>query len=200
MTVTTGYMKQNQRIDCVMPAAGLSSRMGQWKMMLAYRHHTILDQSIENALKFCQRVILITGYRSDELRHRYSNHPQIKLVENKHYQQGLFSSMQLGVSYVESDYFFICHGDMPCIDKGIYQAMWQHRSELCVFPGNQDCWGHPALIPSSLITQIMSKSPIDSMRPILQTHGITFLHKADPAIHFDVDTQEAYKQLLLMYP
>ncbi len=36
-------------IDCIITAAGLSSRMGQWKMMLPWEQGTILDTSIKNA-------------------------------------------------------------------------------------------------------------------------------------------------------
>ncbi len=54
-------------IDCIITAAGLSSRMGQWKMMLPRQQGTILDTSIKNALQFCSRIILVTGYRGNEL-------------------------------------------------------------------------------------------------------------------------------------
>ncbi len=60
-----------ERLDCVMPAAGLSSRMGDWKLMLPYQQYTILDASIENALSFCRRVILVVGYRGAELIEKY---------------------------------------------------------------------------------------------------------------------------------
>ncbi|NGD67297.1 NTP transferase domain-containing protein, partial [Serratia marcescens] len=52
-------------IDCIITAAGLSSRMGQWKMMLPWQQGTILDTSIKNALQFCSRIILVTGYRGN---------------------------------------------------------------------------------------------------------------------------------------
>ncbi|WP_152906355.1 NTP transferase domain-containing protein, partial [Klebsiella aerogenes] len=36
-----------KQVDCIITAAGLSSRMGQWKMMLPWRGTTILDASIK---------------------------------------------------------------------------------------------------------------------------------------------------------
>lgn len=188
-------------IDCVMPAAGMSSRMGAWKMMLAYRQHTILDESLENALGFCSRVILITGFRSDELHQRYANDNRILVVHNQNYQQGIFSSMQFGAKFVESEHFFISHGDMPCIDASIYRAMWQscceqRCSKQVIFPGTERKWGHPALIPKSAITNIITASPTATMKPILKEHGIHFLNMTTEAIHFDVDTPEEYNRLL----
>ncbi|MDE8740011.1 NTP transferase domain-containing protein, partial [Escherichia coli] len=52
-------------IDCIITAAGLSSRMGQLKMMLPWEQGTILDTSIKNALQFCSRINLVTGYRGN---------------------------------------------------------------------------------------------------------------------------------------
>lgn len=63
-------------IDCIITAAGLSSRMGQWKMMLPWEQGTILDTSIKNALQFCSRIILVTGYRGNELHERYAKPEQ----------------------------------------------------------------------------------------------------------------------------
>lgn len=183
-------------IDCVMPAAGMSSRMGLWKMMLTYRQHTILDESIENALGFCSRVILVTGYRGDELEKRYANDKRITLVHNKDFRLGIFSSMQLGSRFVKSEHYFICHGDMPCVTKDIYQTMWQYRGEQVVFPGSERKWGHPALIPQDVISKISVESPTANMKPILKAHGIHFLNMTTNGIHFDVDTPEEYNKLL----
>ncbi|ACR70662.1 hypothetical protein NT01EI_3526 [Edwardsiella ictaluri 93-146] len=83
-------------VDGIITAAGLSSRMGQWKMMLPYRGGTLLDASINNALGFCQQIILVVGYRADELLQRYGNHPRIRTVVNPDYHRGLFSSVHCG--------------------------------------------------------------------------------------------------------
>lgn len=70
-------------IDCIITAAGLSSRMGQWKMMLPWQQGTILDTSIKNALQFCSRIILVTGYRGNELHERYANQSNITIIHTQ---------------------------------------------------------------------------------------------------------------------
>ncbi len=49
-------------IDCIIPAAGYSKRMGKWKPLLPLKNKTILDWSIDNAIKGGCRVILVTGF------------------------------------------------------------------------------------------------------------------------------------------
>jgi molybdenum cofactor cytidylyltransferase len=72
--------------------------MGQWKMMLPWQEGTILDASIKNALQFCSRIILVTGFHAQELQTRYSNNPRITLAHNADYQHGLFSSVICGAA------------------------------------------------------------------------------------------------------
>ncbi|MDX1303570.1 molybdenum cofactor cytidylyltransferase [Photobacterium sp.] len=184
---------QQQDVDCVMPAAGLSSRMGSWKMMLPYRHHTILDESIENALRFCSRVILVVGHRGNELIERYENSAKIRVVVNSDYPQGMFSSIQAGVSEVRSEHFFVCHGDMPCVSADIYQQVWSERGEHTVFPGTKEKPGHPVLLPKSIIP-VIQRSEIDGkMKPLIMANKVKFLGLEQLDIYLDVDTPAAYQ-------
>ncbi|MPY22400.1 molybdenum cofactor cytidylyltransferase [Shewanella psychropiezotolerans] len=185
-----------QNIDCVMPAAGLSSRMGDWKMMLAYRHHTILDQSIENALSFCSRVILVAGHRGQELLERYRDRPNVLVVINEQFTQGMFTSIQVGVAQVNSEYFFIAHGDMPNIGADVFRAMWQLRGESSLFPGDTEHSGHPVLLPSSLALAIIAAPAGSKMKSILNRKTVTYMGLTTPVIHQDVDTPEAYQALI----
>ncbi|MCW8331173.1 molybdenum cofactor cytidylyltransferase [Photobacterium sp. SDRW27] len=188
-------MNQPEYVDCVMPAAGLSSRMGDWKMMLPYRHQTILDASIENALRFCSRVILVAGYRSNELVERYKLKQGVKMVVNAHFESGMFSSIQQGVSAVETDHFFICHGDMPCITSDIYRQVWAQRGSQTVFPGIPDKPGHPVLLPSTLIAEIQQSGISGKMKRIIFNHEVKYVGLTMPEIYLDVDTPQAYRKL-----
>ncbi|MFC1233771.1 molybdenum cofactor cytidylyltransferase [Vibrio sp. F74] len=188
-------MVQRQHVDCVMPAAGLSSRMGRWKMMLPYLHHTILDESIENALGFCTRVILVVGHRGGELAQRYQSNSNIVVVVNPGFEQGMFGSIQHGVKQVETDNFFICHGDMPCISADIYQRVWNERGQHTVFPGTVKAPGHPVLLCYSMAAEI-ANAPLDSkMKKLIQSGEVKYVGMKELEILFDIDTQDAYDAL-----
>lgn len=188
-------MNRPEQLDCVMPAAGLSSRMGRWKMMLPYRQHTVLDESIENALRFCSRVILVAGYRADELVEKYAEKERVIVVVNTDYRQGMFSSIQCGVNKVESEHFFICHGDMPCIEPDIYRQVWLQRGAHTVFPGLPEQPGHPVLLPASLIAEIAKAQVADKMKRIIFSQAVKYAGLEIEEIHLDVDTPEAYLNL-----
>ena len=164
-------------IDCIITAAGLSSRMGQWKMMLPWQEGTILDASIKNALQFCSRIILVTGFHAQELQTRYSNNPRITLAHNADYQHGLFSSVICGARAVTSEYCFITHGDLPCITA--YQGI----------PG------HPILVASRYLQQRLNRSDGSSVRKALLSGRHQRLELEYPEIIFDIDTPADFIRL-----
>ena len=104
-------------IDCIITAAGLSSRMGQWKMMLPWEQGTILDTSIKNALQFCSRIILVTGYRGNELHERYANQSNITIIHNPDYAQGLLTSVKAAVPAVQTEHCFLTHKEKGFISS-----------------------------------------------------------------------------------
>lgn len=184
----------SEPIDCIITAAGLSSRMGDWKMMMPYKNTTILDTSINNALTYCQKVILVTGFRSDELFEQYELHPNVLVVENVNYQQGLKSSVIEGMKHVESDYFFITHGDMPLINKNIYHELWLGRHRGVLFPGDTKQSGHPVLISSCLINELSKDPTGSSMKRALLDNKVKYLSLPYKEIFIDIDTQSDYKK------
>lgn len=163
--------------------------------MLPYQQHTILDASIENTLSFCSRVILVVGYRRLELIEKYKDNERILLVHNESYKQGMFSSIQQGVKHVESDSFFITHGDMPCIPSSIFQQLWSARGSCTVFPGSPTRPGHPVLIPQRLKHTVMHADVKSSMKAILFSEQAKYLEMDVEEIYLDVDTPKAYKYL-----
>lgn len=184
------------RCDCIITAAGLSSRMGSWKMMLPYCQSTILDESLKNALAFCDRVILVVGHRGDELEARYGGRDDILVVHNPDYEQGLGSSIRCALAASDADYLFISHGDLPCIPRDVYQQLWQARGHDALFPTHRGEAGHPVLLPKSL-ARMLATAPVQmSVRRWLQGHPHRFVPVESPAILFDVDTPARYQALL----
>lgn len=190
-------MSPRENVDCIITAAGLSSRMGQWKMMLPYNGGTILDSSIENARQFCQRIILVVGYRGEELLARYNNESDITVIINNNYASGLFSSIQAAGKNVNTEYCFITHGDIPCLNREIYHQIWLKRGPYALLPCHQGTPGHPVLLPKKIIQQAcMDDVTPTSMREFLLAGGYRYLNMNQPQTVMDIDTPEAYQLLL----
>ncbi|WP_279156648.1 NTP transferase domain-containing protein [Obesumbacterium proteus] len=192
-----GSVKPRENVDCIITAAGLSSRMGQWKMMLPYKEGTILDSSIENARQFCSHIILVVGYRGDELYERYNTASDITVVVNNNYASGLFSSIQAAGPIVKTDYCFITHGDIPCLNREIFHQVWLKRGSYALLPCHQGTPGHPVLLPQSIMKRACQDDvAVSSMREFLLAGEYRYLNMLQPETVMDIDTPEAYQRLL----
>jgi molybdenum cofactor cytidylyltransferase len=183
-------------IDCIIPAAGLSKRMGQWKPLLPLHNKTIIEWSISNAIAGGCRIILVTGRNAKQLQKFYKNNPAITLIENQNYSEGLLNSIKVGLSKVSTSHFFVSLADMPFILPDIYQKLLLMKSSKIIFPKYQEKMGHPVLIPTQYIERIIQFQNSTRLKPLLcqlphQTIGIK-----SKGIHFDIDTQQDYHQAL----
>lgn len=182
---------------CVMLAAGLSSRMVQWKMMLPWENGTVLDGALGAALSFCDRVVLVTGFRGTELNWRYGGHSRITLRHNEGFTQGMFSSIRCGVEAIDEGYFFLALGDMPAVSGAVYRALWRQRDATCLVPEYAHGKGHQVLLPPAMREAVLAADDETSMKTLIARHGQRRVPVVDGAIHWDMDTPEQYQQLLL---
>ncbi|MGF6189267.1 nucleotidyltransferase family protein [Serratia sp. 2723] len=189
-------MSKKMNKECVMLAAGLSSRMGKWKMTMPWGEGTLLDSALASALTFCDRVVLVTGFRGDELAACYQDHPAIDVVFNPDYQTGMFSSIQCGVSHIRSSRFFLALGDMPEVTPGVYRKLWACTDpETCFIPAYERGKGHPVLLPQYAITLIRSAAEGTTLRDVIGQMAMRIVPVDAQGIHWDVDTQQQYQQV-----
>lgn len=181
---------------CVMLAAGLSSRMGQWTMMMPWGEGTILDSAIENALAFCDQVILVTGFRGDELVACYQDHPAVRVVYNPAYQTGMLSSIQCGIRLIREPRFFLALGDMPEVTSDVYRTLWAYTGEnTCFIPVYEQGKGHPVLLPRCAIELINNAPAGVTLRKVIKQMDMRKVPVSTQGVHWDVDTPVQYQQI-----
>ncbi len=188
-------------IDCLIPAAGYSSRMGKWKLMLPYKAGTIIESSINNALALCSRVVVVAGYRADELIKKVQNPPQIVSCINKNFDNGMFSSIQAGVKLIKTDWFFITMGDMPDIGKDIYRSLIKARENNSgkfdiIRPIYQGKRGHPVLLHRKTINVILKEPVTSEMKNVFLHFRVLDIKMDIPQTFRDIDTPEEYRSIL----
>lgn len=185
-------------IDCLIPAAGFSSRMGSWKLMLPYKQSTIVEQTVSNALSHCSRVILVTGHRGEELEKLYRGNKRVVPVRNHNFKQGMFSSIQTGTSLIQTDWFFITMGDMPGISPALYEilikAQTANRGIEIIRPLFKGKRGHPVLLKRNVIPTILSEPPGSKMKNVFTHHHVLDIEMNRAETFNDIDTKEDYRE------
>lgn len=182
----------------MIPAAGLSSRMGTWKLVLPYKTGTIVEETVTNALCCCSRIILVTGYRGTELERMFKNNKKIIPIRNTEYNRGMFSSIQTGVTLIKTEYFFITMGDMPEIDTDLYNLLLNTMKDNpgieIVRPLYNNKRGHPVLLNKSVIPTIRSEPADSEMKNVFTRHRVLDIPLNLPETFEDIDTKEDYRK------
>jgi len=184
-------MKRNY--DGIILAAGMSTRMGKWKLTMPFLDSTIIEVSVTNALKVCRRVILVGGYKILELEELFLKKNRLIIVENKKYQRGMFSSIKTAVPLVETDRFFISLGDMPMINPDIYSYIQQFSDTDVVIPQYRGKKGHPVFLSSKVGERILQFDDSSTMRDVMSEFLNLLVPVNDEYILHDIDTETDYE-------
>jgi molybdenum cofactor cytidylyltransferase len=178
-------------IECLVPAAGRSERMGRWKPTLPFGSSTIIETVVQRALAACSRVIIVTGHRGEELDALFVGVPRVRTVRNPDWELGMFSSIRRGLRDVDTERFFVTLGDMPWIASEIYSALAACPPEEVVFPVFGGQRGHPALLPASARRGVLESDPVGgTMKEVIAALPVRELPWRDDTILRDIDRPE----------
>lgn len=198
-------MSQRQlHLAGIVVAAGLSTRMGNFKPLLPYAASTIIQTTVESLQKTgVQQIIVVVGYRGDEIEEKISILDYVKVIYNPNYQHGdMLESIKLGLQQLQvCDAVYVLPGDMPVIATATFQ-----RLETCmvttgaslVFPTLNGRKKHPPLIARHCFAHICNFSGDGGLRMALQQfyQQTACVPVDDVGCSIDVDTPADYSQLL----
>lgn len=178
------------KVDGIVLAAGLSSRVGRYKLALDMQGKTVIERCIESMYDICSNVIVVGGYNYNLLADILKPYIKVKMILNKNYDEGMFSSVKMGIREVKEDKFFLIPADYPLIKKETYIKMLSTNNDIVV-PMYKNAKGHPVLIKNNIINNILYENHIN-LREFIHDHGFSTLCIDDEGILLDIDTEEDY--------
>ncbi|MBY6825582.1 nucleotidyltransferase family protein, partial [Clostridium botulinum] len=104
-------------VDGIVLAAGLSSRVGRYKLALDIQGKTVIERCIESMYDICSNVIVVGGHNYNLLQDILKPYAKVKMILNENYIEGMFTSVKKGLYQVEEDKFFLIPADYPLIKK-----------------------------------------------------------------------------------
>ena len=113
------------------------------------------------------------------------------MVFNKEFEKGMFSSVKTGISKIKTKNFFLLPGDIPFVKEEVFRELLSQKGDIIipVFKGRK---GHPVLINSSLIIEILAEPEDSNLKLFIDKKGFTTVAVLDESILFDIDTEEDY--------
>ncbi len=181
-------------------AAGMSSRMGDFKPMLNIGSISIAKRivaSFHQAGIF--KIVVITGYKAETLEHHLSNEGLIFLRNENYAETDMVDSARIGLAYLQDkcDRILFTPVDIPLFTSDTVSKLMDSDSDLAV-PVCDGVKGHPILISSKLIPTILADSGEGGLRGALERCPVPLktVPVEDRGILHDADTPDDYRALL----
>ena len=147
------------RIGAVIVAAGMSSRMGDFKPMLNIGSISIAQRIVATFHQAgVDRIVVITGHNAQQLERHLANNGIVFLRNENYASTQMFDSAKIGLSYLKDkcDRILFTPVDIPLFTAMTVAALLRSRAELAC-PVCMGKTGHPLLIGSSLLDPISSE-------------------------------------------
>ena len=181
-------------------AAGMSSRMGDFKPMLNIGSISIAQRVVATFQQAgVEKIVMITGYNATLLERHLAGNGIVFLRNEEFRTTQMFDSVRIGLRYLKGkcDRVLFTPVDIPLFTAATVRALLETDAPLAC-PAVDGETGHPTLIAASLFGRILSDSGSDGLRGALERcgAGMTLLPVEDRGILHDADTPEDYKALL----
>lgn len=184
----------------IIAAAGLSSRMHEFKPMMRLGERTIIENVIQNLQDAgVEKIIVVTGYKSDVLQ-KHVEKLGVRCIKNKRFAETkMFESVCLGLQTLQEPYdrVFITPGDVPLVQPTTMRQMLAIEAKI-VRPTFNNKAGHPILISSQLIPRILEHNGNNGLSGAIKSMDVPIVDVPvnDAGILLDADTREDLKILL----
>lgn len=193
-------MSESKKIAALISAAGLSSRMGDFKPLLPCGGMSIISRVAGNLRRAgAESVVIVTGHRAEEIESLPELEGCIFLRNPKYAESEMFDSLSIGLRALEGhcDKLFISPVDVPAVKPETIDMLLAADGDF-VRPMYKGKPGHPILLNAALIPAILSHGGEGGLRGALDALGIkpTDVITEDEGVSMDADTPEDYRYIL----
>jgi CTP:molybdopterin cytidylyltransferase MocA len=190
------------RFAAIILAGGQSRRMGEFKPLLSLGGATLLEHGISLFRKAGIRDLrVVTGHEGERL-DPLLEALKVPRVANPRYQEGMFTSIQAGVTALQEDVtaFFLLPVDIPLVRPQTVKILlrtWYNSRQGILQPVFFGTYGHPPLISTRYRQTILTAGGEGGLKKLLRTYSEDTLELeiSDEHILLDMDTPEDYRIL-----
>ena len=200
-------MSESPRLFAVIPAAGLSRRMGQPKLLLPLDGTTVIERvlTVLDHPAIAARCVVVRAGDAplkEAIRHAGGLvlHPPLDPPDMRASVSFALETIQRDFAPREDDGWLLVPADHPVLDRSLIEtliATWERARPLILVPCVGNRRGHPTLFRWSLAREV-SRIPADlGLNWLLSEHAsdVTELPVEGDGALTDLDTPEDYDRL-----
>ena len=189
----------------ILLAAGESRRMGELKALLPWQGQSLISHQV-GALSDAgvDRIIVVLGYRHEELEAELQGKAGTEQVLNPDYLLGKTTSIKAGLRALEKNLpesLLLLNVDQPRSSAVLSEILRRHRaaSPLITIPTHGGKGGHPVVFDGALLDDLSRiEEETQGIREVVRrhSHGIQRSEMDTPEILWDLNTPEQYQAAL----
>ena len=188
------------QLGALIVAAGMSSRMGDFKPMLSIGSISIAQRIVATLRQAgADRIVMVTGYNATVLERHLSGNGLIFLRNEDYATTQMFDSVKIGLRYLQDkcDKVLFTPVDVPLFTARTVRQLVETDAELAC-PMCEGRQGHPILISTRLVGEILNDSGEQGLKGAMDRCSVPLLRLEvdDPGTVHDADTPEEYTALV----
>jgi molybdenum cofactor cytidylyltransferase len=182
-------------------AAGISARLGTPKQNLVYEGQTLLQRTIKSALAtVCRPVIVMLGGNAAIIKPTIENLP-VNIVYNENWQEGISSSIRLGVVHLQKNHIkinsvilMLC--DQPFVDaKLLHQLIPANSAKSITACAYNRAIGPPVFFDGYYFPELLLLKGNEGAKKLMLKHEVHITTVPFPLGNIDIDTLDDFEQL-----
>jgi molybdenum cofactor cytidylyltransferase len=193
-------------LSAIVLAAGMSTRMGQNKLLLDFKDKPLIAHAVDTLLASeIDEVIVVLGNEADKIREKLRG-KQVKLVENPDFREGLSTSVRAGVNAVsrQADGIMVYLADQPLLEPADVNRIlraFTHAKEVSksiIVPFFDGQRGNPVLLDSSYRETILGVIGDVGCKGVIKRYPdqVFVVEMESDHVVRDVDTIQEYEEVL----
>lgn len=184
-------------------AAGMSSRMGEFKPMLNIGSISIAQRIVANFKQSgIEKIVMVTGYNALELERHLSKNGIVFLRNEQYETTQMFDSAKIGLDYLKDkvDNILFTPVDIPLFNATTINKILSSNGKL-VCPVCNGEEGHPILISSGIVQNILQYNGNNGLKGAMESCGVKIekIEVDDIGILRDADTPDDYSELIRLH-
>jgi molybdenum cofactor cytidylyltransferase len=193
-------------ISAIVPAAGMSTRMGeQNKLLMTYRGKSLIEHAVDTLLDSrVSEIIVVAGFEGDKLKAALGGRP-VTIIDNPDYREGMSTSIKAGLSAIshEATAIMIYLADQPMLQPSdVNQIIAAHTEareagKTIVVPFHQGQRGNPVIMDASFKGAIMDVAGDVGCRKVIKRNPdkVFIVEMETDHVIRDIDRMEDYEAL-----
>jgi molybdenum cofactor cytidylyltransferase len=188
------------KTGAVIVAAGMLSRMGDFKPMLQIGAISMVKRIIANFQRAAIfPIVVVTGFRGAELEKHIAKTGVICVRNEDFASSEMFDSAKLGFSYIvdKCDRTFFSPVDIPLFTLNTVMRLMESRASV-VKPVCSGASGHPILLSCDILPALIAVESDKGLKKAIQDccRRIETVDVSDEGVLQDADTPDDYKKLV----